>query len=195
MTVLTGESGIGDLQRPLAAMELIVEFLVALEPAEVRQQAAPTPQLAACRYPPLVVVARVSAHIDLGVDTAAAAQHPAGGDLERPAVEVALRDGAMNGAVTAFRHDPAVAGRELQVRTTVLAPDLQQHDARAGVGNESPRGKAARATAADDHVITVLGRRHALAPQSCDSRRLRSPRSNTSGRNSSPRPGPCIGST
>ncbi len=125
MTVLADESRIGNLQRALASVVFIVELLIALEPAKMRQQGVPAPELATRCHAPPIVIAGVSAHVHLRVDAAAAAEDPAGGNLEFSIVQVSLLHRAMHGAVPPLRHELAVAGSELEVGAAIVAALLQ----------------------------------------------------------------------
>ena len=164
VAVLADVSRIADHERAIAAVEFVVESLIAFEPAEVRQQRVPVPQITPGGRCPPIVVTSVAAHVHLRVDAAAPAEHPARRDLEFSIVEMPLRDCVVESAVTPFRNEPAVTGTELQIRAAVFLSQLEQDDSRVGLRDQAPRCEAARRSAADDDVIAVrdalrIGRR------------------------------------
>ena len=90
-------AGVGDQQRPVGAVPLVVQPVVALHAAEMRQHVGPAPAgivvLAAQQLVPLVVVGRAAAHVDLRVHRGAAAEHVGLRDVVHAAVQMLLRHG------------------------------------------------------------------------------------------------------
>ncbi len=67
VTQRVGVRPLGDVERPVAAVKFVVQALVALGFFEIRQHVRITPARIA-ELPPVIVVRRLAAHIDHGVD-------------------------------------------------------------------------------------------------------------------------------
>ena len=87
--------GVRHQQRPVDAVKIVLQAVVALDALEVAEHRRPVPRraviVAAQDLVPLVVVAGPAAHVDLGVDRRTAAQDVPLRDIVYPAVEMRLR--------------------------------------------------------------------------------------------------------
>ena len=159
-------AGIGDQQRPLRPVPLVVEPVVALHAAEVRQHIVPGPArivvVAAQQLVPLVVVGRPAAHVDLRVHRRAAAQHVALRYVVHAAVQMLLRHRLVVPHELAAVDHLEDAGRHVEQRVPVRVPGLQQQHPGATVPHQPRRRDAAGRPAADDDVVVPLA--HSIRP-------------------------------
>ena len=149
-------SRIGDEQRTIDAVPLIVQPVVALHAAKVRQNVGPRPArvivVAAQQLVPLVVVGRPAAHVDLGVDRRSAAEDVALRNVVNAAAEMFLRHGLVVPHELAAVDHLEDARRHIEQRMSVRMASLQKEH--PGVGLDQPRrGHTARRPTADDDVI------------------------------------------
>ena len=115
----------------------------------------------------MVVVGRLAAHVDHGVDRRRAADHLAARIGEAAAVEARLRLGLEHPVRARIADREQIADRNVEPDPVVAAAGFQQQHALAGIGGQ-PVGQhaAGRARADDDVVVFAFDRcrRPALAP-------------------------------
>src|SRR6185437_5953257 len=162
------------LDPPLAAdpVQRAAAVMVLL-PQEVRQDVIPAPAGKA-KLAPAVVVGRLAAHIDHGVDRGRAAHHPAARIGYRTAAKIRLRRGLEHPVRARIADGVEIADRDMEPDPVVAAAGLDEENAVAGVAAQ-PIGEhaACRAGADDDEVVNFLA--HGVTAQQATSRpRLRS---------------------
>ena len=128
----------------------LVMVFVQLEPG---QRVAPGPGLVAGQLRPLVVVARLPAHVDHAVDAAAAAQRLAARIAQRAAVQAGGRLGVVEPVGARVADAIQVAHRNVDPVVVVLAAGLDQQHALGCVCAESVGQQAAGRAGADDDVV------------------------------------------
>ncbi len=88
-------AGIRDQNRPVGAVQIVGEAVVALHAAKIGQHVLPAPADpvigAAQHVVPAVIIRRTAPHVDLRIDRRTAAQHVALGDVVDPSVQMRLR--------------------------------------------------------------------------------------------------------
>ena len=143
-----------DVERAAGAVPGVGAALVVLGPLEVGQHLGPGPAGVA-RGRPVVVVARLAAHVDHGVDRARAAEHLAARLVAAAAVQPRLRhglEGPVGGAVLRQHGEP---GRAVDQHALVDRAGLEQADRDRGVFAQPAGEHAARRAAADDDVVEL----------------------------------------
>ena len=149
-----------DRQRPVAAMQIVVELAVALKPLEMRQNRVPAPAdgvvVAAQPFVPGVVILRPAAHIGLTVHGRAPAQHVALRDLGLAPAKLGLRGGFVGakelGAVLEQFEHPR---RHVEQRMAMVIPAFEQQHLGAPL-DQPCGGHAARRSPADHDMIESL---------------------------------------
>ncbi|MCY1228496.1 hypothetical protein D9M72_408170 [compost metagenome] len=144
----------GPFHPPFAAsaVHVVGTLIVVLRLLEERQHVVPAPAGAA-ELAPMVVVARLAAHVDHAVDRGAAAKHLAAGIAEGTAVE-ALFGGRRKAPVGARIVDAVeIADRNVDPVVVVAAAGLEQQHAMAQVFGKAIGKHAAGATRPDDDIV------------------------------------------
>ena len=144
------------LDPPLAAraVGLVGALVEVLGAGEGGQHVVPAPAGVA-ELAPVVVVARLAAHVDHAVDRRAAAQHPAARIVERAAVEARLRLGLEAPVGPGVVLGVEVADRDVNPDVAVLAAGLEQADPVVRVRGQPVGEHAARRAGADDHGVEL----------------------------------------
>ena len=142
-------------QRAVAAVPRIVEALVVLAQAEVRQHVVVAPAFVAERGPAVVVDA-MAADIDHRVDRRRTAQHLAARLVADAPAEARLRHRVEGPVVDAGRHHRDRAGRHVDERAVAAAAGLEHADGHGRVLGQPPGDDAAARTAAHDDVVESL---------------------------------------
>ncbi len=144
------------LDAPFAACPVklaLAEEMVRL-PAKQRQHVvpapAPEPELA-----PVIVVGRLPAHVDHGVDRRRAADHLAARIVERAAVEARFGLGLEHPVGARIADREQVADRNVKPDPVVLAAGFQQQHAIGRIGGQPVGQHAARRARADDDVVVL----------------------------------------
>ena len=106
--------------RRRCAVEFVRAVLVVLRAFEDRQHVVPTPA-AIAEFCPVVVVARLSAHVDHRVDRRAAAEHLATGVADHATVQARLRHRFKAPVGTRIADGEQVADRDVDPEVVVLA--------------------------------------------------------------------------
>ena len=122
--------------------------------AEERQHVVPAPA-GKPELAPVIVVGRLPAHIDHGVDRGGAADHLAAGIVEAAAVEAFLRLGLEHPVRARIADGKKVADRDVKPDPVVHAAGFEQQHAHAGIGRQSVRQHAAGRARADDDVVVL----------------------------------------
>ncbi len=138
---------------------------------EKRQHIIPAPTLVA-ELSPLVVVARLAAHIDHAVDRRAAAQHLAARIVDGSSAQAGLRLGLEAPVGARVVHAIEIADRDVDPQVIVLAAGFQQQHGNLRIGGQAVGEQAARRAAADDDVVVGAERRslaHAAPAREQDS--------------------------
>ena len=157
-----GIGPLGDVERPVGAVEIVLQALVALGLLEEGEYVGMTPAGIA-ELAPAVVIVRLAADIDHGVDRARAAQRLAARPIHAPVFHRRLRRGVVK--PVELRHgEPRDARRHADQQRLVRAAGLEQQHARRGIGGEPVGQHAARRAGADDDVVVSRFRHFALRP-------------------------------
>jgi hypothetical protein len=153
------------LNAPLAAnpvelRERCIQRAVARRPAmmvlvlpERRQDIGPAPSIIAGNARPLIVVARLPAHVNHAVDARAAAQGLAAGVAQRPAVEARHRLGAVQPVGARVADAIQIPHGNVDPVVIVRPPRLDEQYAALSVGAQPIGHQRAGGTCADDDVV------------------------------------------
>ena len=120
-----------------ACMVVFVQF-------EVGQAVVPAPALVARGLCPLVIVARLSAHVNHAVDAAAPAQNFAARVVQRAAIQASSRLGLVKPIGTRVAHAIQITHRNVDPVVVVFAPSFDQQHAHARIGRQAVGQQAAR---------------------------------------------------
>ena len=134
------------VRRRGASVVVFVQF-------EVRQGLVPAPGGVASLRGPLVVIARLAAHVNHAVDAAAAAQGFAARVTQRAAVQARLGLGLVQPVGARVANAVQVAHRDVDPVVIVAATSLDQQHTLAGIGRQTVGQQAAGGTGADDDVV------------------------------------------
>ncbi|MCY1417201.1 hypothetical protein D9M71_327290 [compost metagenome] len=143
---------LGDAQRTVLAMVVIVQAVVLFGLDEVRQHVGIRPALVALRCPVIVVVA-VTTHIQHGVDRTGTAQGLAPWLIAATAVEARLHLGLEGPVVDPRGQHGNHAHRSMDQYAAVAAAGFDQADADARVFAEAAGDHTACRASSDDEVI------------------------------------------
>ena len=152
------------------AFEVFIDALGLVQPpvvfvaAEVGQHVVPTPAVIARQLGPLVVVARLAAHVDHAVDAAAAAQRLAARVAQGAAVQACVGLGVVQPVGARVANAIQVAHGDVDPVVVVLAAGLDQQHAVAAVCAQAVAQQGACGAAADDDVVK-LGVAHGWVQQ------------------------------
>ena len=157
----------GRLDPPLAAgaVELVLALPVILGSLEVGQDVVPAPAGIA-ELAPVIVVARLPAHVDHAVDRSAPAQHLATGIVQHLAVQARLRLGHEAPVGARVAHRVEIADRDVDPDVPIVSTRFEQQHPFGGVGRETVGEHAARRPSPDDDVVEVACR---IGHRSCSS--------------------------
>ena len=139
----------------LGAVQCVGAFVIVLMVLEVGQGIVPAPGLVARQLRPLVVVARLAAHVDHAVDARAATQHLAARVAQRAAVQAGVGLGVVKPVSAGVADAVEVAHWNVDPVVVIAATGLDQQHALAGVGAEPVGQQAAGGTGADDDVVEM----------------------------------------
>ena len=103
----------------------------------------------------MVVVGRLTAHIDHGIDRGRAADHLAARIVQRAAVEAFLRLGAEHPVGARIADREQIADRDVEPDPVVAPAGFEQQHAFARIGGEAVRQQAAGRAGADDDVVEL----------------------------------------
>ena len=130
-----------------------VEPVVVFVRLEVGQAGVPAPVGVARQLCPLVVVARLAAHVDHAVDAGAAAQRLAARIAQAPPVEAGVGLGLVEPVGARVADAIEVAHRNVDPVVVVLAARFHQQHALGGIGREAVGHEAAGGATADHDVV------------------------------------------
>ena len=134
------------------AVNVVHAGVMVLGAAEIRKNIVPGPAGIA-ELAPVVVVARLAAHVDHAVDRGAAAEDSSARVVERPPVQPRFRLGPVAPVGAGIAHAVQVTDRDLDPDVVVAPAGLQQGDRRGGVLAEPVGEHAAGGAGAHDHVV------------------------------------------
>jgi hypothetical protein len=138
------------------AVHRVGALVVVFVQLEVRQRVFPAPGHVARQLRPLVVVARLAAHVNHAVDAGAAAQRLAARIAQRPAVQAGVGLGVVEPVGARVADAVQVAHRDVDPVVVVLAARLDQQHALGRVGAQAVGQQAAGRAGADDDVVKNL---------------------------------------
>ncbi len=141
-----------DMQRAVAAAIGIAASGAGLGALEIGQHMRVGP-LGKPIPRPAVVIERMAAHIDHGVERGRAAEHPAARPVHAPPVHMCLRFGLVGPVVRVAGEVVGQRRRHVNLPAAVARPGLDQEDARSGLGREPVGQHASRRPGADDDVV------------------------------------------
>ena len=130
-----GVGTLGNVERPVGAVEFIVQALVALGFLEVGQNVGIAPARIT-ELPPMIVVGRLAAHIDHGVDGTRAAEQPAARPIHAPALHRRLRR-RLVAPVVSGPGELGDAGRHAHKKRFVRAAGFEQQHLGFGFGRQA----------------------------------------------------------
>jgi hypothetical protein len=144
------------LDPPLAAgpVMLGVAQKMIVEPLEDRQHVVPAPTGEA-KLPPVVVIRRLAAHRDHGIDRRTAADHLAARIVERPPIEARLLLGLEHPVRTGIADGKEIADRNMEPDPVVAPAGFQHQHARLGICGQPVGHHATGGPCAYDDVIEV----------------------------------------
>src|SRR5687768_13208751 len=151
------------------AVRLVRAVHIILVLAEERQHVVPAPALVA-ELAPLVIVARLAAHVDHAVDRGAAAQHLAARIIDRAPAEPRFGFGLEAPVGARVAHAIEIADRDVDPEVVILAAGFEQQHGDIGIGGQAVGQQAAGRAAADDDVVVgaeCFG--YAVPVRMCDS--------------------------
>ena len=134
-------------------MHLVGAAPVVLVAQEVRHAVLPTPRIVTGELRPLVVVARLAAHVDHAVDAGAAAEHLAARIAQRAAVQPGVRVGTEQPVGARIADAVEVTHRHVDPQVIVVAAGLDQQHALPRIGTQPIGEQAAGGAGADDDVV------------------------------------------
>ncbi len=138
---------------PRAVMLAVAEEMV-VQPPEGRQHIVPAPAGQA-ELAPMVIVGRLAAHGDHGVDRRGAADHPAAGIVQGPAVQPRLGLGPVHPVRARIADGEQVADGNVEPHPVVLAAGLQQQHPGLGILRQAIGQDAARRSGAHDDIVVL----------------------------------------
>jgi hypothetical protein len=141
-----------DAQFAAGAMGLVGTVDEVLMLPEQRQHIVPAPALVA-ELAPLVIVARLAAHVDHAVDRGAAAQNLAARIVDGAPAEALLSLGLEAPVSARIPHAIEIADRDVDPEEVILAAGFQQQHRDLRIGGEPIRQQAAGCPTADDDVV------------------------------------------
>jgi len=133
-----------------------VEAVVVLVGHEGGQHLLPAPRVVAGQCGPLVVVARLAAHVDHAVDARTAAQHLAARIPQRAAVQTRLGFGAELPIRSGIADAVEIAHRDVDPVVVVLAAGLDQQHPLGRIGTEPVGHQCAGRTGSDHDVVETV---------------------------------------
>jgi hypothetical protein len=148
---------LGDIERTVVAVKAVVQVLVALGPLEVRQHIVVAPAGIA-ELPPMIVVSRLAAHIDHGIDRARAANETAARPIHAPAFHRRLRRGFVT-PVETRTGQVGDAGRHAHIERIVGTAGLEQQHPDLGARRQ-PVGQDRAGRPRSDNDVVVFRFRH-----------------------------------
>jgi len=156
----------------LGAVQRVCALVVVLVQLKVGQALVPAPVVVTRDLRPMVIVARLSAHVDHAVDAAAAAQHLAARVAERAAVQALGGFGLVEPVGARVADAIQIPHRNVHPVVIVLLAGLDQQHPLAGVCAQPVGQQTAGRAAADDDVVeggvahrVVLLRRRLCMPR------------------------------
>ncbi len=154
------------LDPPFAAraMQLARAPVMVLLAEEVGQHVVPAPAGKA-ELAPAVIIGRLAAHIDHGVDGRRAADHPAARIGDRAAAQIGLGRGLEHPVGARIADRVEIADRNMEPDPVVAAAGLDDQHAVAGIAAQPIGEHAAGRAGADDDEIVGLGAHAATAQQ------------------------------
>src|SRR6056297_3017557 len=165
------------LKRAVLSVQIIRQARVTLGPAEPRQHALPVPSITT-KIRPFVVIARMTAHIEHGVDRARPAKRAAAWLIAAPPVEARLRHRFQRPIVEAGpprHHRRHECGRAYQDVAAGAARLDQTYRDRRVFAQPCRKNAAGRAAADDDVIIAhppvLLRQSLCRTPQNAKARR------------------------
>ena len=163
------------LDPPFAArpMQLARAPVMVLLAEEIGQHVVPAPAGKA-KLAPAVIVGRLAAHIDHGVDGGRAAHHPAARIGDRAAAQIRLGRGLEHPVGARIADRIEIADRNMEPDPIVAAASLDEENAVAGIAAQPIGEHAAGRACADDDEIVGLGAHAATAQQATSRPCLRS---------------------
>ncbi len=135
------------------AVHLVGTEVVVLVLLERRQHVLPAPPIVAGERGPLVVVARLAAHVDHAVDRRRTAQRLAARIAQRAAVEPGIRLGVVEPVGARVADAIQITDRNVNPVVVVLAAGLDQQRALLRLPREPVAHQGAGRAAADDDVV------------------------------------------
>ncbi len=146
----------GIFHAPFAAgaVERVRRRGMVLVPHEVGQHVVPRPARQA-ELPPAVVIGRLPAHVDHGVDGRRTADHLAARIGDRAAAQPGLRLGPEHPVGARIADGEQVPDRDVKPDPVVAPARFQQQDPVAGVRRKPVGEDAAGRTGADDDVVVL----------------------------------------
>ena len=163
-----GMAKIGNLQRSANAVEFAAEMIVVFLRLEIGQDIPVRPgAIIVCprlghRLVPAIIIGRLPAHVDHGVDRAAATQDFALRHDRTPAVQLFLRLGLMHGQIGVLGEKLHVARRKMHDRVGLAGAPFQHQNARLAIAHETRGNDAGRTAAAHDDIVVCRPLGHVL---------------------------------
>ena len=170
-----------DLQRAVVAARGGVPIGAAFRAAEIRQHGVPAPAGCALRGP-IGVVLGLTAHIEVAVDRAGAAQHASTRTGNRAIAGMRRRRIRIAPADTVVEHRAREAGRHLDPQFVVGAARFKQQHAMTARSGQPVGEHATGRASTDDDVIPRLLRAHCCRDRFSHERRYRKAHCITSSR-------------
>ena len=140
-----------DMQGAVAAAVVVAAAGAGLRALEVGQHVRIGPARQSVAGP-AVVIERVAADVDHGIERRRPSEHASARPIHAPAVHVGLRLGLVGPVIFGVAEIVGERGRHLDLPGAVLGPGLQQEHARASL-RKSVRQHAAGRPRADDHIV------------------------------------------
>ncbi len=154
----------GHADRAVAAAQGRIAALVTLHALEIGQHLRPAPARQA-HVLPGIEFARIAAHIDIAVDRAGTAQHPAARPQLGAVLQGRLRLGDKGPGVVRILQQVHDHQGNMDVEAAVAPARLdQQHPVRPVFRQAVGDGAAGRAGAHDDKIVFMASSRHASFP-------------------------------
>ena len=128
-------------------------FVMVFMQLEIRQHLVPGPRVVPAKPGPLVVITRLTAHVDHAVDAAAPTQRFATRIAQRTAIQARLRLGVVKPVRARVANAVQIAHRNMNPVVVVLASGFNQQHALARIGREPIGQQATRRAGTDDDVV------------------------------------------
>jgi hypothetical protein len=138
------------------AVKLVGAFVVVFMQLEIGQRLLPAPLVVAGDLRPLLVVARLAAHVDHAVDAGAAAEHAAARVAQLAAVQSGIFLGEIHPVGARVANAVQVTHRDVDPVVVVFFARLHQQDPLAGVGTEPVGQQTPCGACADDDVVKAV---------------------------------------